>query len=280
MARVRRKANATMRWNFEIAGMTALGVAMLLGIALVLPPARAGIAGAGTAAGLHFLFGMAAALFPVLIAVIGAIVFLEINVPRMIASLGSASLGYFLVIDTAFGPQGGAVGGAISRALRGLVGDIGATIVLTLAAIIIGVAITNVSVKKLIGWCIVSIAALRARLPERKPPAVLPEPPATLREAFSLPAVIPKPEPAPLEPRAAEPKPVEAAVVEPADAAHDAEDDEDEDEDDDFDDDDDDDDDDEDDDGDDEDDDDEEEDDEDEDDDEDRAPVVVVGEYL
>jgi DNA segregation ATPase FtsK/SpoIIIE, S-DNA-T family len=261
-----------MRWNFEIAGMTALGVAMLLGIALVLPPARAGIAGAGTAAGLHFLFGTTAALFPVLIAVIGAIVFLEINVPRMIASLGSASLGYFLVIDTAFGPKGGAVGGAISRALRGLVGDIGATIVLTLAAIIIGVAITNVSVKKLIGWCIVSIAALRARLPERKPPAFPSEPPATLREAFSLPAVIPKPEPAPLEPRAAEPKPVEVAVAEPADIEDD--DDEDEDEDDDFDDED----------VDDEDDDDEEDDDEEddaeEDDDEDRAPIVVVGEYL
>src|SRR6185312_7085296 len=153
-----------------------------------------------------------------------------------IASLGSASLGYFLVIDTAFGPQGGAVGGAISRALRGLVGDIGATIVLTLAAIIIGVAITNVSVKKLIGWCIVSIAALRARLPERKPPALPSEPPATLREAFSLPAVIPKPEPAPLEPRAAEPKPVEVAVAEPADIEDDDEEDEDEDEDDDFDD--------------------------------------------
>jgi len=254
-----------MRWNFEIAGLAAFGVAVLLGIALVLPPARAGIVGAGTAHALYYLFGAAAALFPVLIAVIGAIVFLEINVPRMIASLGSASLGYFLVIDTAFGPQGGVIGNGISRALRGLVGDLGATIVLTLAAIIIGVAITNVSVKKLIGWCIVMIAALRVRLRERKPPAPPAEPaPASLREAFSLPAVLPKPEPRLELPLAVEPpKPVEVAVTEPDDDEDD-DDDEEEDEDDELEDDED---------------DDLEEDDEDEDD-EDRAPVVIVGEYL
>src|SRR5579875_947728 len=190
MARVRRKASATMRWNFEIAGLAAFGVAVLLGVALVLPPSRAGIVGAGTARALHHLFGAAAALFPILIALLGAIIFLEINVPRMIASLGGASLGYFLVVDTAFGPQGGVVGAALSRTLRGLVGDLGTTIVLTLGAIIIGVAVTNVSAT----------------------PG-----PGSLREAFSLPAVVPKNEPrtgtaqAVVDP----PKPAELASEEP-----------------------------------------------------------------
>src|SRR5579883_2686997 len=218
MARVRRKASATMRWNFEIAGLAAFGVAVLLGVALVLPPSRAGIVGAGTARALHHLFGAAAALFPILIALLGAIIFLEINVPRMIASLGGASLGYFLVVDTAFGPQGGVVGEALSRTLRGLVGDLGTTIVLTLGAIIIGVAVTNVSVKKLIGWCIVSLAALRRRIPQRAPAFGSATPgPGSLREAFSLPAVVPKNEPrtgtaqAVVDP----PKPAELASEEP-----------------------------------------------------------------
>jgi DNA segregation ATPase FtsK/SpoIIIE, S-DNA-T family len=228
MARVRRKANATMRWNFEIAGLAAFGVAVLLGIALVLPPSRAGLIGAQTARALHFLFGNASGLFPLLIAVIGAIVFLEINVPRMIASLGTASLAYFLVIDAAFGPQGGALGGGMSRALRGLFGDLGATIVLTLAAILVGVWITNVSVKKVIGWCIVAIAALRARLAERKPAlGAPPEPaPASLRQAFSLPAVLPKPErPVAVVAPVEAPKPIDVAVSEPGDDDEDDEDD-------------------------------------------------------
>ncbi len=49
MARVRRKATAKTRLNFEIAGIAAIGLAVLLGIALTLPAGRAGIAGAATA---------------------------------------------------------------------------------------------------------------------------------------------------------------------------------------------------------------------------------------
>src|SRR5579871_5605521 len=89
MARVRRKATAKTRLNFEIAGIAAIGLAVLLGIALALPKG-AGFAGAAVAHGLVTLFGGAAALFPVLIALFGAIIFLEINVPRMMATLGSA----------------------------------------------------------------------------------------------------------------------------------------------------------------------------------------------
>ena len=110
MARVRRKATAKSRLNFEIAGIAAIGLAVLLGIALALPAARAGIAGGATAAALSALFGGAAPLFPVLVALFGGIIFLEINVPRMMATLGTAALGYFLLIDASFGHHGGWVG--------------------------------------------------------------------------------------------------------------------------------------------------------------------------
>ena len=114
MARVRRKASAATRWNLEIAGIVALGFALLLGVALVAPPARTGVIGGATAFALHALFGIGAALFVVLIALVAAIVFLEINVPRMIATLGGAACAYFVLIDTAFaaaGRDGGMLGG-------------------------------------------------------------------------------------------------------------------------------------------------------------------------
>jgi hypothetical protein len=92
MARVRRKtAAANSRLNFEIAGIAAIGLALLLGCALALPPARSGIVGEWTAYALHQLFGSAAGWFPVLVALVGGIVFLEINVPQMIATLGTSS---------------------------------------------------------------------------------------------------------------------------------------------------------------------------------------------
>jgi DNA segregation ATPase FtsK/SpoIIIE-like protein len=183
MARVRRRSTTTVRWNFEIAGIAALGAALLLGLALVLSPARSGIVGVATAHALRSLFGSAAGLVPLLIALVGAIIFLEINVPRMIATLGSAALGFFLIVDTAYGRFGGLVGASLDRGLRALIGDAGAVIVLVVIALGITVWITNVSVKKVIGWCIARLAALR--------PAPRPKP-ATLREAFHLPSFAPR----------------------------------------------------------------------------------------
>lgn len=81
MARTRRGANARTRFNLEIVGITAVTLAVLCGIALALPH-RAGSVGGWTASELHGLFGTAAPLFPVLVAVVGAIVFLEVNVPE------------------------------------------------------------------------------------------------------------------------------------------------------------------------------------------------------
>jgi len=197
MARVRRKAAAASRLNFELAGIAALGFAVLLAIALVLPAGRTGAAGRATAHVLHAAFGSAAGLFPGLVALIGAIVFLEINVPAMIARPGSAAVGFFVIIDTAFGPAGGAAGRALETGLTALVGDIGAKIVLVLAALSLTVWITNVSVKKVIGWCIARISALRRppmpRGTQRATAVVAAAPPGprTLREAFHLPALLP-----------------------------------------------------------------------------------------
>jgi S-DNA-T family DNA segregation ATPase FtsK/SpoIIIE len=189
MARVRRKTSAAARWNLEIAGIVALGFAMLLGVALVAPASRTGVVGGATAFGLHALFGIGAALFVVLIALVAAIVFLEINVPRMIATLGSAACAYFVLIDTAFaasGRDGGLLGGLLHRALHALVGDAGVWIVLVVALLAVTVAITGVSLKKVIGWCAARLAAVRV------PPGVAAAVrPASLREAFHFPALRP-----------------------------------------------------------------------------------------
>jgi S-DNA-T family DNA segregation ATPase FtsK/SpoIIIE len=213
MARVRRKARATLRLNLEVAGIAAFGLAVLLGIALA-APAHAGALGWGTAYGLALLFGRTAWLVPVLVAIVGGIVFLEINVPRMIATLGCASLAYFLIADAAYGRAGGLVGERLSRGLHALVGGTGTTVVLVLLALVLTVALLNLSVKRAIGWCVVAflkardaLAALLAR-PARAPrpaAAALAEGPKSLREAFNLPAVLrpPKaPGPAPAAPAA------------------------------------------------------------------------------
>ncbi|HEY8297103.1 MAG TPA: DNA translocase FtsK [Candidatus Baltobacteraceae bacterium] len=184
MARVRRKATARTRLNFEIAGIAAIGLAVLLGIALAVPPSRAGIIGSATAHVLHLLFGGAAPLFPVLVALFGGIIFLEINVPRLMATFGLAALGYFLVIDTAFGGRGGWVGRGIWFALRALVGVAGERIVLGLVAVLLTVWITNVSVKKMIGALVIGARGLR--LPKLN--VSLPPGHANLRDAFALPA--------------------------------------------------------------------------------------------
>ncbi len=167
-------------------------------MALIAPPAHTGIIGASTAAALHALFGHAAGWFPLLVALLATIVFLEINVPRMIANLGGAACAYFLLVDTMFARNGGWVGSWLDVMLRTLVGDVGAIVVLAVAALGLTVWITNVSLKKVIGWTIARLAALR---PERTERPAAPEPealpgPRSLREAFHLPALLPRSAPA------------------------------------------------------------------------------------
>ena len=222
-----------MRLNLEIAGIAAFGLAMLLGIALV-APARSGAIGLALAHGMTAAFGRAAWLCPVLVLIAGAIVFLEINVPQMIATLGFAALCYFFIADAFYGTSGGALGTVLQRGLRGLVGTTGATLFLLVSALAVTVWITNVSVKRVIGLGIVLGARLRASAvsrmhkaserssaPVAAPVAVAPRP-SSLREAFHLPVEMPKRGPRPVGAALATIAPVDArafvmasAVAEP-----------------------------------------------------------------
>jgi len=175
-----------MRLNLEIAGIAAFGIAVLLGIALA-APLHSGALGAATARAALALFGSAAYLVPILIAIFGAIVFLEINVPRMIATLGLASLSYFLIFEAAEGTRGGLLGSALAAGLHALFGATGAVVVLVVLALLITVWITDVSVKRTIGRVLATAGALRARFPKRSAASVKSAAPRSLREAFQLP---------------------------------------------------------------------------------------------
>ena len=190
MARVRRKARATMRLNLEIAGIAAFGAALYLGLAIGAPE-HSGALGERLARWLTLAFGAASWLVPLVVALLGGIVFLEINVPRLIAKFGGASLLYFVVLDAAYDRSGGAVGAGLARLLRSLLGPSGERVALVVIALVVTVWITNVSVKRVIGWCIANGHRLRALFarPKGKPAAAASAKPGpqTLREAFELP---------------------------------------------------------------------------------------------
>ncbi len=187
-----------VRLNLEIAGIAAFGLALLLGLSLA-APAHTGAIGAWLAHALAGAFGGAAWLVPILVAIVGGIVFLEINVPRRIATFGFASLCYFLIADASYGRGGGALGTLLQTGLRVLVGSVGATLVLVLLTLALTLWIGNVSLKRLIGLGIVSFAKLRALIagPGTRGRATAARPkisgPSTLREAFHLPAAAPRP---------------------------------------------------------------------------------------
>jgi S-DNA-T family DNA segregation ATPase FtsK/SpoIIIE len=191
MARARSKATARVRLNLEIVGITAIGIAVICGVSLAFPH-LAGSFGGWTAATLRRLFGGGAVLFPVLLACLGAIVFLEVNVPRLIASFGSAALAYFLMIDAALGAGGPARGGIVGSdmwwALQALIGTPGAWIALTIGFLSLTLWLTNASLKRLIGRLIVF--AGRIKLPKLPPmPAMtlsVGSGHASLREAFDV----------------------------------------------------------------------------------------------
>ncbi len=192
MARTRRRAFARTRLNLEIVGIAAAALAVFCGIALAFPH-HAGSIGGWTAAELRRLFGGAAPLFPVLVALLGAIIFLEVNVPRIIAGFGSSALAYFLIFTAMFGAggptHGGIVGSNIWWALHALVGGIGAWILLSVALLSLTLWLTNASMKQLIGRIIVFFGGLRPppvpKLPKLK--FDVPHGHESLREAFALP---------------------------------------------------------------------------------------------
>jgi DNA segregation ATPase FtsK/SpoIIIE-like protein len=143
-----------------------------------------------TATALHKVFGGGAPLFPVLVALFGAIVFLEINVPRLIATWGLCALAYFLLIDAALGGvgAGGVVGGDMWWSLGKLLGGGGAWVVLIVATLVLSLALTNASLKKVIGWLIGVFGKIR--WPKIR--LALPQGHDNVRDAFALPAPAPK----------------------------------------------------------------------------------------
>jgi S-DNA-T family DNA segregation ATPase FtsK/SpoIIIE len=193
-----------MRLNLEIAGIAAFGIALLLAIALF-APTGSGAIGAALARALHVAFGNAAWFAPVVVAIIAGIVFLEINVPRQIATLGFASVCYFCIVDAFFGRAGGSFGSLLKNGLHALVGGAGSNVALVVFALALGVWISELSVKKLIGHAIVlavrsrnavlaSTAGVRERSSERATLKLAkPAGPTSLREAFHLPAIMPQP---------------------------------------------------------------------------------------
>jgi S-DNA-T family DNA segregation ATPase FtsK/SpoIIIE len=212
MARTRRRAYARTRINLEIVGIAAVALAVFCSVALAFPH-HAGAVGSWTATELRRLFGGMAPLFPVLVALLGAIVFLEVNVPRMIAGLGSTALAYFMLIDAMFGAggvrRGGIVGSTIWWALHALVGNLGAWILLSVALISLTLWLSNASLKQVIGRVIVFFGGLRPppvpKLPQLK--VEVPQGHESLREAFALPLrpIVPVEPVELIEPRGAEP---------------------------------------------------------------------------
>ncbi|HEY1868364.1 MAG TPA: DNA translocase FtsK, partial [Candidatus Cybelea sp.] len=191
MARTRRRASARTRLNLEIVGIAAVAFAVFCGVALAFPH-HSGAIGNWTAAELRRLFGGAAPFFPVLVALLGTIVFLEVNVLRTMAWFGSTTLAYFLILNAMLGAggqrRGGTVGATIWWTLHALVGNGGAWIVLWLTLISLTLWLTNASAKRLIGRAIVFFGGLRPAIPKLPRLEVeLPRGHDSLHEAFALP---------------------------------------------------------------------------------------------
>ena len=218
MARSRRKARAPVRLNLEIAGIALFGAALYLGLAIG-EPDHAGALGKPVADALKFAFGNVAWLAPLVVALLGGIVFLEINVPSLIAKFGTASVVLFFALDAANDRGGGRIGAGLAYALRAVVGPIGERIALFIIALAVVIWIGNVSVKRAIGWAIAMAAKLRAAWPgdgRKQAAATTGKPgPQTLRDAFNLPAVVKmrKPE----QPQKPRPEPATALVVQTID---------------------------------------------------------------
>ncbi|MGR4065338.1 MAG: DNA translocase FtsK [Vulcanimicrobiaceae bacterium] len=217
MAGVRRKKGARSRLNLEIVGIAAIGIAVLLGIAVFMPD-HAGSVGRWTAGLLRHLFGGAAPVFPVLLLLLGGIAFLEIDVPQMLAGRGGAALAYFFIVVSALGSHGngGLVGGAIWGAMRSSIGVAGAWILLVVLGLALTLWLTEASLKKGIGWVIAAFGRMSA--PKLKLPKVevaMPEGYGSWREAFALPEAEKSGAVAVAEPEVELEKPAPAPVAEP-----------------------------------------------------------------
>ncbi|MBV8367135.1 MAG: hypothetical protein JO194_11645 [Candidatus Eremiobacteraeota bacterium] len=145
--------------NFEIIGGALFVLAGLIAISLLRADA-AGFFGQVANATMHSWFGDAAWLGVLALVVIGAIVFLEIHVPKIMAALAGCAAGAFLALAGLFGMAnaGGAVGDAIAHGLSALFGIAGANIVLVFAVVACIVTPTGISLKRVFGSVSTSVA--------------------------------------------------------------------------------------------------------------------------
>ncbi|MBV9439316.1 MAG: hypothetical protein JOZ24_04915, partial [Candidatus Eremiobacteraeota bacterium] len=179
---------ALLRWDPEIVGIVALGLALLLGIALA-APAHSGALGRWTHGRLDALFGAGAPLFAILVGLLAAIVFVERDVPRAIAALGGSACGYFAIVEAALAlwhHRGGAAGATLGAMLRGALGDAGAWVVLLIALLAITVGVTGISLKEAASHSQRPLAVLRERAAAWRPTRL----PALAGATFAPPAPV------------------------------------------------------------------------------------------
>jgi len=155
--------------NLEILGAALFCIALLLALALSFPHGGAGAAGSVANVTLHAWFGAAAWLAVAALAVVGAIIFLELHVPSTMAAYAACAAGAFFAIDGLLGmrARGGAFGGALAHGLTWLFGSAGADIVFIFLVVAFVVTPTGISLKRTIGGAAVAAARASTSIADR-----------------------------------------------------------------------------------------------------------------
>ena len=160
MAPTRRPALPKKRLDLELSGVATIGLAVVMGLAMISPPGHAGFVGYFVRQPLVSMFGNAAGWFPAVVALVGGALFIEISEQNQIRNIAIAVSLYFVLWDVAI--AGGAVGAGLSHGLFSLFGDLSGG-VLGLIFAILSFAFFGLSIKRLIGGAIV--AGYRVRMP-------------------------------------------------------------------------------------------------------------------
>ena len=138
--------------NLEILGVAIFVLATLLAISL-LASQDAGFFGVAAKATLQSWFGHAAWLSVVALVVIASIIFLELQVPKVLALFCACAAGAFLALAGFFGMagSGGMVGNAIAHGFAALFGLAGANLMLGFLVLAFVITPTGISLKRVFG---------------------------------------------------------------------------------------------------------------------------------
>ncbi|MDQ6780187.1 MAG: DNA translocase FtsK [Candidatus Eremiobacteraeota bacterium] len=139
--------------NLEVAGIALLCIALLLALALLLPPGKSGSLGPFAVAALRGGFGAGAWLAILALATLAIVVFLEMHAASKLALFAGCATAEFFVLDAWLGvsSRGGAIGNALAHGLIWLIGPLGSAVVLGGAAMALILVPTGLSLKKMIG---------------------------------------------------------------------------------------------------------------------------------